>query len=78
MRKTHKAVIEEKRNFVNRLSLLLTSDYRSEVEKIKYATDGYDEYVRITYRGGHVVVIDVTANSCGAIYKTVGHAVYGG
>ena len=64
MRKSHKAVTEEKRNYINRLSLLLTSDYRSEVEKI-------------TYRGGHAVVIDVTANSCGAIYKVVGQAVYG-
>lgn len=77
MRKSHKAVTEEKRNYINRLSLLLTSDYRSEVEKISYFVDGYDEYVKITYRGGHAVVIDVTANSCGAIYKVVGHAIYG-
>ena len=77
MRKSRKAIQAEKRNYIARLSLLLSSDYRSEVEKVQYAPEGYDEYVEITFRGGHVVRVDVTADSCGAIYKEIGQAVYG-
>ena len=33
MRKSRKAIQAEKRNYIARLSLLLSSDYRSEVEK---------------------------------------------
>lgn len=77
MRKTRKAIQAEKRNYIARLSLLLSSDYRSEVEKVRYVPEEYDEYAEITFRGGHTVVVDITGDSCGGIYKDVGHAVYG-
>ena len=68
---------EDKRNYITRLSLLLTSDYRSEVESVKYVRDGEDEYAEVTFAGGHVVAANISGNSCGAIYKEVGRAVYG-
>lgn len=77
MRKTHKAITEEKRNYIARLSLLLSADYRSEVEKVRYVPEGYDEYAEITFRGGNVVAVNITGDSCGGIYKDVGAAVYG-
>lgn len=77
MRKTHKAITEEKRNYIARLSLLLSADYRSEVEKVRYAPEGYDEYAEITFRGGNVVAVNITGDSCGGIYKDIGAAVYG-
>ena len=77
MRKTKKQITEEKRNYIARLSLLLSSDYRSEVEKVRYYEEDHNEYAKITFRGGHTVIIDITADSCGGIYKDVGTAVYG-
>lgn len=77
MRKSRKAIQAEKRNYIARLSLLLSSDYRSEVEKVRYIPEEYDEYAEITFRGGHIVVVDITADSCGEIYKDIGQAVYG-
>lgn len=35
MKRSRKSIIEEKQNYVARLSLLLSSDYRSEVEKVR-------------------------------------------
>lgn len=77
MRKSHKAITEEKRNYIARLSLLLSADYRSEVEKVRYVPEGYDEYAEITYRCGNVVAVNITGDSCAGIYKDVGAAVYG-
>lgn len=77
MRKSHKAITEEKRNYIARLSLLFSADYRSEVEKVRYVPEGYDEYAEITFRGGNVVAVNITGDSCGGIYKDVGAAVYG-
>lgn len=68
---------EEKRNYITRLSLLLTSDYRSDVESVRYVRDGEDEYAEVTFTGGHVVAVNITGDSCGAIYKDVGKVVYG-
>lgn len=70
-------IYEEKKNYIVRLSLLLSSDYRSEVESIKYFRDGEEEYAEVTFRGGHMVAANITGNSCGAIYKAVGKVVYG-
>lgn len=70
-------IYEEKKNYIVRLSLLLSSDYRSEVESIKYVRDGEEEYAEVTFRGGHMVAANITGNSCGAIYKDVGKVVYG-
>lgn len=77
MRKSRKAIRAEKRNYIARLSLLLSSDYRSEVEKVRYMPEEHDEYAEVTFRGGHVVTVDITGESCGQIYKDVGYAVYG-
>lgn len=77
MRMSRKAIIEEKRNYIARLSLLLSSDYRSEVKRVRYMQEDYDEYAEITFRGGHTVVVDITGDSCAGIYKDIGHAVYG-
>lgn len=77
MRRSRKAIAEEKRNYIARLSLLLSSDYSSEVEKVRYVPDGHVEYAEITFRGGHVVVVDITRDGCGEIYKDIGQAVYG-
>lgn len=68
---------EEKRNYIARLSLLLTSDYRSDVESVRYVQEGEEEYAEITFRGGHVVAANITGDSCRAIYKDVGKVVYG-
>lgn len=68
---------EDKRNYITRLSLLLTSDYRSDVESVRYVRDGEDEYAEVTFTGGHVVAANISGNSCGAIYKEVGKVVYG-
>ena len=68
---------EDKRNYITRLSLLLTSDYRSEVESVRYVQEGEEEDAEITFRGGHVVAANITGDSCGAIYKDVGKVVYG-
>lgn len=76
MRKSHKTITEEKRNYIARLSLLLSSDYRSEVEKVRYVPEGYDEYAEITFRDGHVLALNITGDSCGGIYKDVGRAIY--
>lgn len=73
----NKKIMEEKSNYIARLSLLLSSDYRSEVEKVRYKPEPYEEYAEITFRGGHVVAVDVTGSSCREIYKEVGLAVYG-
>ena len=70
-------VEEEKRNYIARLSLLISSDYRSGVSRIKYTRDLEDEYAEVTYEGGHVVAVNITGDSLGAIYKDVGRAVYG-
>ena len=72
-----KNIYEEKRNYIARLSLLLSADYRSDVESVRYVQEGEDEYAEITFFGGHVVAANITGNSCGAIYKEVGKVVYG-
>lgn len=77
MRKTKKAIVAEKENYIARLSLLLSCDYRSEVESVRYAWDGEDEYAEVTFRGGCMVAVNITGDSCGAIYKDVGKVVYG-
>lgn len=77
MKRSSKAIVEEKRNYIARLSLLLSSDYRSEVERVRYVPDVDDEYAEITFRGGNVVAVNITGDSCGGIYKDVGAAVYG-
>lgn len=71
-----KKVEEEKRNYIVRLSLLISSDYRSGVEQIKYTHDKEDEYAEITFEGGHTVAVNITGDSLGAIYKDVGKVVY--
>ena len=68
---------ENKRNYIARLSLLLSADYRSDVESVRYVQEGEEEYAEITFRGGHVVAANITGDSCGAIYKDVGKVVYG-
>lgn len=68
---------ENKEAFVVRIGYLLTLDERSEVERVRYTRDGDEEYVEITFTGGHIVAVNVTADSCGAILYDVGRAVYG-
>lgn len=76
MKRSRRSIIEEKQNYIARLSLLLSSDYRSEVEKVRYVPDGFEEYAEITFHGGHVVAVNITGDSCGGIYKDIGNAVY--
>ena len=39
--------------------------------------EGEEEFAEITFCGGHVVAVNITGDSCAAIYKDVGRAVYG-
>lgn len=77
MRRTRASIAAEKENYIVRLNRLITSDYNSGVERIRYISDRDDEYAEITYDGGHVVMININRQSCGEIYKDVGQAVYG-
>ena len=72
-----KATYENKRHYITRLSLLISSDYRSDVESIRYEREGEEEFAEITFCGGHVVAVNITGDICAAIYKDVGRAVYG-
>ena len=72
-----KKVEEAKRNYIARLSLLISSDYRSGVGHIRYVKDLEDEYAEITFEGGHMLAVNITGRSLGGIYKDVGRAVYG-
>lgn len=72
-----RSTYENKRHYITRLSLLISSDYRSDVESIRYAREGEEEFAEITFCGGHVVAVNITGDSCAAIYKDVGRAVYG-
>lgn len=69
--------IEEKRNYVTRLGLLLSVDRNSGVRNAKYKKEGDDEYVEIYYHEGQIVAVRVTGDSCREIFKDVGRAVYG-
>ena len=72
-----RSTYEDKRNYITRLSLLISADYRSEVESIRYVKEGEEEYAEITFYGGHIVAANITGDNCGAIYKDVGRVVYG-
>lgn len=79
---------EEKKAFVKALSDALKIDKGSGVKSIKYITsvkakersydeDLYEEIVRIEYIGRFVTLINVEANSNGAIAKKIISEVYG-
>lgn len=72
-----KKTYEEKRNYVIRLGLLLSTDSRTGIMSAVYKKDGDDEYVEINYHEGQVVAVRVTGDSCREIYKDIGRAVYG-
>ena len=62
-----------------KLSTVLAEEPRSGVEYIEYdgGSGGGLEVVTIHYYGGEIARINVTINSCGAIYKEIGAEVYG-
>ena len=55
-----KATYENKMHYITRLSLLISSDYRSDVESIRYEKEGEEEFAEITFCGGHVVAVNIT------------------
>lgn len=77
MGRSKKAIAEEKHNYIARLSLLISADRRSDVDRIRYVPEGEKEYAEITFRAGHTVVVDITGGGCRNVYITVGKAVYG-
>ena len=58
-----KATCENKRHYITRLSLLISSDYRSDVESIRYEKEGEEEFAEITFCGGHVVAVNITVTA---------------
>lgn len=71
--------LRRKADFVAKLSTVLAEEPRSGVEYIEYdgGSGGGFEIVTIHYYGGGITRINVTINSCGAIYKEIGAEVYG-
>ena len=71
--------LRKKADFVAKLSTVLAEEPGSGVEYIEYDEDfeGGLEVVTIHYYGGGIARINVTINSCGAIYKEIGAEVYG-
>lgn len=71
--------LRRKADFVAKLSTVLAEEPGSGVEYIEYDEDfeGGLEVVTIHYYGGEIARINVTINSCGAIYKEIGAEVYG-
>ena len=71
--------LRRKADFVAKLSTVLAEEPRSGVEYIEYDGNfkGGLEVVTIHYYGGDIARINVTINSCGAIYKEIGAEVYG-
>ena len=70
--------LRRKADFVAKLSAVLAEEPRSGVEYIEYDKDSKGlEVVTIHYYGGGIARINVTINSCGAIYKEIGAEVYG-
>lgn len=70
--------LRRKADFVAKLSTVLAEEPRSGVEYIEYdGALGGLEVVTIHYYGGGITRINVTFNSCGAIYREIGAEVYG-
>lgn len=71
--------LRRKADFVAKLSAVLAEEPGSGVEYIEYdgGSGGGFEIVTIHYYGGGIARINVTINSCGAIYKEIGAEVYG-
>lgn len=73
--------MEDKYKYTEMLEALLLEDERSHVENCVYMgpiEPDRSELVIINYKGGARAVINVTANSLGAIMKEVAREVYGG
>ena len=73
--------MEDKYKYTEMLEALLLADERSHVESCVYSDkNGIDrtEYVTINYTGGARAIINVTANSLGAIMQEIAREVYGG
>lgn len=66
-----------KERAVHDIAEVLKKDPDSEVTSADYVKAGASEYVRIAYRGGESVYINVTINSLGAINKEMVREVYG-
>lgn len=70
--------LRRKADFVAKPSTVLAEEPRSGVEYIEYDKDFEAlEVVTIHYYGGGIARINVTFNSCGAIYREIGAEVYG-
>ena len=70
--------LRRKADFVAKLSTVLAEEPRSGVEYIEYDRDPRGlEVVTIHYYGGGIARINVSLNSCGAIYREIGAEVYG-
>lgn len=66
-----------KERHVKEIGELMAKDPNSDVKSADYVHVGVSEYVRIAYRGGESVYINVTINSLGAIHKEMVREVYG-
>lgn len=66
-----------KERHVKEIGELMAKDPDSGVESADYVKAGASEYVKIAYRGGESVYINVTINSLGAIHKEMVSEVYG-
>lgn len=66
-----------KERHVKEIGELMAKDPDSGVESADYVKAGASEYVKIAYRGGESVYINVTINSLGAIHKEMVLEVYG-
>lgn len=66
-----------KERHVKEIGELMAKDPDSGVESADYVKAGASEYVKIAYRGGESVYINVTINSLGAIHKEMVREVYG-
>ena len=88
MSEINRQLQDEKSDFIKRLKMTFKADKRSEVESMNYSVipgfseDGskvasYEEVITITFKGGVAINVNVTGESCGAIYKDIGRAVYG-
>lgn len=70
-------MIQEKRDFIRRIKLVLKADPRSEVDKLEYYDVPEGEFVVITFKSGFRKGINVSHNSNGANFEEIGRAVYG-
>lgn len=70
-------MIQEKRDFIRRIKLVLKADPRSGVDKLEYYDVPEGEFVVITFNSGARKGINVSHNSNGANFKEIGKAVYG-